>query len=171
MDEPQDETNKVSTADKSSKAGRVLIVIGAVVAFFPILIAILNTAPGHNWMSEGDPQSGGTAIWLMIFTLPIGGLIGLIGLVKLIQASASQQSAYSGYQSQGGAQKPAKSNLLISVISIFIGAFYGLSGAGWILFWVAMSFNLPNGFDWSALLKLLAGVALIVFGIRKARGK
>lgn len=65
-------------------AGLVLFLLGFVVAFGPIWIARMNTKPGHNWMSEGDPSSAGTSMWLLIQTVPIGGIIGLIGLVLSI---------------------------------------------------------------------------------------
>ena len=67
------------------------MVIAALVAFSPIFIAIARTTPGHNWMSEGDSQSGGAAIWLMLFTLPIGAVIGIFGLVKLIRSFLSRK--------------------------------------------------------------------------------
>jgi hypothetical protein len=81
----------VPSREQSARNGIVLMVTGAVVAFFPILIAILNTAPGHNWMSEGDSQSGGSAIWLMLFTLPLGSIFGIVGLVKLVMALSSKR--------------------------------------------------------------------------------
>ncbi|MDE2592173.1 MAG: hypothetical protein KGL41_04895 [Actinomycetales bacterium] len=61
--------------------GLVLFLLGFVVAFFPLWIARANTAPGHNWMSEGDPASGGAAIWGLMITVPMGGLVGLLGLI------------------------------------------------------------------------------------------
>ena len=62
----------------------ILLIVGFVVAFFPLALAFFSTAPGHNWMSEGDSQSGGSYIWAMLVSLPIGFVIGLVGFIRII---------------------------------------------------------------------------------------
>ncbi len=52
---------------------------GLILAFFPILIAFISTSSGHNMFNESDSSSGGTALWALIVTVPIGLLIALIG--------------------------------------------------------------------------------------------
>lgn len=66
------------------KSGSILMVLAVVIAFSPLAMAFLNTAPGHNMWSEGDSQSGGSAIWLMFATIPLGGILGIVGFVMLI---------------------------------------------------------------------------------------
>ena len=74
------------TAPKNNQAkvGGGVMGCGCLVMFAPLLPALLATAPGHNPFSEGDSQSGGTYIWGMLLTLPLGFAIGLGGLITLI---------------------------------------------------------------------------------------
>jgi len=72
------------------KPGRALLIIGSILtfggllfAFSPMLLAFLLTQPGHNPFSEGDAGSAGTLMWLMIVTLPVGGIASVVGLVVL----------------------------------------------------------------------------------------
>ena len=60
--------------------GALVIFLGFLITFSPLLIAFLSTPPGGNMFSEGG-GGGGAAIWLMIFTLPIGGMTALTGVV------------------------------------------------------------------------------------------
>jgi cytochrome bd-type quinol oxidase subunit 2 len=60
--------------------GALVIFLGFLITFSPLLIAFLSTPPGGNMFSEGG-GGGGSAIWLMIFTLPFGGLTALTGVV------------------------------------------------------------------------------------------
>lgn len=57
------------------------MVIGLLIIPSPIFLAWISTAPGSNMWSEGDPNSGGSAIWLMLLTVPFGGLIALVGFI------------------------------------------------------------------------------------------
>jgi hypothetical protein len=86
------EVNENSAGGNASKPsfGISFMALGALVAFSPIFIAISKTSPGSNWMSEGDSNSGGAYLWLLMFTLPIGGVIGIYGLVKLLQGRSSK---------------------------------------------------------------------------------
>ena len=60
--------------------GALVIFVGFLITFSPLLIAFLSTPTGGNMFSEGG-GGGGAAIWLMIFTLPFGGLTALTGVV------------------------------------------------------------------------------------------
>ncbi len=65
--------------------------LGVAVGFSPILIARLTTPPGENWLSEAS--GGGSAIWLMIYSLPFGFIIGVVGLRIFNAASARSKKA------------------------------------------------------------------------------
>lgn len=81
-----------------AKASKTLLIIGGCLtvlsplfAFSPLAMAYLATPPGGNMWSEGG-NGGGSAIWLMFMTIPLGflGLLAgiivlIIGLVKLSQ--------------------------------------------------------------------------------------
>ena len=63
-------------------AGVAQVFIGLAFAFSPLLIAYLSTPAGGNMYSEGS--GGGSAIWLMFLTFPIGTAVCIQGLVTLI---------------------------------------------------------------------------------------
>jgi hypothetical protein len=69
--------NKLTIAGAITLAGSFLF------AFSPLALAYFSTPAGGNMWSEGG-NGGGTAIWLMLFTLPLGFLTGVTGLVLLI---------------------------------------------------------------------------------------
>lgn len=75
-----------SAAPKNTQAkvGGGVMGCGCLVMFAPLFLALAATAPGHNPYSEGDAQSGGTYLWGMLLTLPLGFAIGIGGLVTLI---------------------------------------------------------------------------------------
>ena len=151
--------------------GLAFMIIGAVVAFFPVVIAIANTAPGHNWMSEGDEQSGGTALWFFMFTFPLGGIIGIFGLVKFIQA-ANKSSANSN-----SAKIPAtapdlsvyaapnkRSRTLGTVVAIGGGALFGVQG----LLMLTESQGQPS-LVIQGIVYLAIGLGIVIFGLRRAK--
>ena len=59
------------------KRGMVLMLIGGVIVFSPLLLALPSS------LSSRDSYIFITATWLMIFTLPAGGIIAFVGLVDL----------------------------------------------------------------------------------------
>ncbi|CAB4929509.1 unannotated protein [freshwater metagenome] len=61
--------------------GRIISAAGILVMIAPVLIAVATTPPGHNMFSEGDSQSGGSAIWLVLLTFPLGGAAALTGAI------------------------------------------------------------------------------------------
>ena len=166
-----------SSSGYSSKPafGLTFMVIGALVAFSPLAIAMANTAPGHNWMSEGDSQSGGAAIWLMMFTLPVGAIIGIYGLVKLIQ-SASKSAVKSGEVvaevevAETAAAKPAASKGAKTTLAVVL-MFFGVSSVAQSLTELMMAQYLPAGVVFQGVASLVIGLALVVFGVRLIRAK
>jgi hypothetical protein len=83
---PNDQPAQDSTAPKNTQAkvGGGVMGCGCLVMFAPLLLAFAGTAPGHNPFSESDSQSGGTYLWGMLLTLPLGFAIGIGGLATLI---------------------------------------------------------------------------------------
>ena len=75
-------------SNTGTSAGLITMVVGVVVAFFPLLIATFSTQNGHNMWNESDPSSGAAALWLMIITLPVGGIVAIVGFVTLIISAA-----------------------------------------------------------------------------------
>jgi hypothetical protein len=69
-------------------AGVVTMLVGAFIAVLPLLVATFSTTNGHNMWDESDPSSGAAAIWLLMITIPVGGVVGLVGLIVLIVAAA-----------------------------------------------------------------------------------
>ena len=166
-----------SSSGYSSKPafGLTFMVIGALVAFSPLAIAMANTAPGHNWMSEGDSQSGGAAIWLMMFTLPVGAIIGIYGLVKLIQSSrqgsataAEVETATEFVETTTG--KPAASKGAKNTLAVVL-MFFGTSSVAQSSVSLIMAQYLPAAIVIQDVASLVIGLALIVFGIRLIRAK
>jgi hypothetical protein len=155
-------------------SGVIIMIIGALVAFSPLAIAIANTAPGHNWMSEGDSQSGGAAIWLMMFTLPVGAIIGIYGLVKLIQSATQSSTTTTSPEVADNLADPTLykkqptngARTLGTVLAIAGGAYFGSQG---LMQLVMMQWE--PGMAIQGVIYLAIGAALAIFGIRLARGK
>lgn len=85
---PESPENDVPNELPNNRRGRTALITGAItivcgflIAFSPLAMAYFSTAPGANMWSESDPNSGGSAIWLMIITLPAGFVVGIIGLI------------------------------------------------------------------------------------------
>jgi len=69
--------------NRMAKAGLITMIGGIVFAFFPLVFALVSSAiTGGNPFSESE--GSGSAIWLMIVTLPLGGIAGIVGLVLLV---------------------------------------------------------------------------------------
>lgn len=66
------------------KNGMKLMIVGGAIAFTPILLALLSA------VQTGDVMSSSAAIWFMVMTLPIGGVIAILGLVKLASQSGAR---------------------------------------------------------------------------------
>ena len=63
--------------------GALLILVALGFTFAPLAIAFLSTPPGGNMFSEGG-SGGGSAIWLMFITIPVGAILALIGVVRTL---------------------------------------------------------------------------------------
>ena len=155
--------------------GLTFMIIGALVAFSPVAMAMANTAPGHNWMSEGDSQSGGAAIWLMMFTLPVGAIIGIYGLVKLIQSSRKRSAPSTEVVTETEvtettASKPAASKGAKTTLSVVL-MFFGVSSVAQSLTELMMAQYLPAGVVFQGVASLVIGLALVFFGVRLIRAK
>ena len=122
------------------KVGGIIIGVGAVVAFSPLAMAFFSTTPGHNMWSEGDARSGGSYLWGMLITLPLGFVIGLVGLILLIIGSikpaevdaSGKVTASSGARGAGITMIVLGSILILvnlPIIASVIGAFMALAGA------------------------------------------
>ena len=81
---------KPSSGSDSAKAGGYTMGCGALIAFFPMILAWFETAPGANMWSEGDSNSGGAALWLMMLTVPVGFVVGIVGLIMFISGSSKR---------------------------------------------------------------------------------
>jgi flagellar biosynthesis protein FliQ len=69
-------------------AGIITMIVGVVIAFLPLIIASISTTPGHNMWNESDSSSGAAAIWLLLITIPVGGITAIVGLVITIISAA-----------------------------------------------------------------------------------
>ncbi len=67
-------------ANRKNRVGRWLSGGGCLFALAPIAIAILTTPIGGNMFSTGG-DGGGTALFLLLVTLPVGLIASVIGLV------------------------------------------------------------------------------------------
>lgn len=67
-------------ANRKNLAGRWLSGGGCLFALLPIPIAILTTPIGGNLFSTGG-DGGGTALFLLLVTLPVGAVASILGLI------------------------------------------------------------------------------------------
>ena len=130
------------------KVGAIIMASGVVVALSPLAMAFFATTPGHNMWSEGDSQSGGSYLWGMLMTLPLGLLIGLVGLVFIILGTIKPVK-------QGEEFVPTpKGNGKIAGISLIV------LGSLFIIFWIPLAYSVIGG------TMILAGGVVLWLGIR-----
>jgi membrane protein implicated in regulation of membrane protease activity len=72
------------------KGGLIQLLIGVGIIILPIIVAFVSTPPGGNALSEGG---GGAAIWLMFYSIPIGGVVAIMGLKKFYRENATRPKA------------------------------------------------------------------------------
>jgi hypothetical protein len=149
-----------------TKAGVIWLIAGAVVAFSPLAMAFLSTAPGHNWMSEGDSQSGGSYIWGMLITLPVGFVIGVVGLVKIVNASFAPVEV-----TRPATEDEAAATGLESVTEVVanpnskgLGIVMIVLGAGLSIMWIPVIFSVIGA------LLFFTGAFVVYRGILMVRG-
>ncbi|MEY4322903.1 MAG: hypothetical protein RL410_684, partial [Actinomycetota bacterium] len=70
------------------QAGVITMLVGVFIAVLPLLVATFSTENGHNMWNESDPSSGAAALWLLLITIPVGGVTALVGLIVLIVSLA-----------------------------------------------------------------------------------
>jgi len=68
------------SGNKKNLVGKWLSGTGCLFALSPIALAILATPIGGNVFSTGG-DGGGAALFLMMLTLPIGGIVSVLGIV------------------------------------------------------------------------------------------
>jgi hypothetical protein len=68
------------SANKQSLVGKWLSGSGCLFALAPIALAILSTPIGGNVFSTGG-DGGGAALFLLMLTLPLGGIVSIVGIV------------------------------------------------------------------------------------------
>ncbi|MFM6978261.1 MAG: hypothetical protein ACKOWR_06090 [Micrococcales bacterium] len=146
---------------KKTRTGLVLLIVGAVVAWSPLAMAFLSTTPGHNMWSEGDSQSGGTYLWGMMITLPMGFIIGVVGLVLLLSAAvapkpvtraATESEVAATGQETVTEQLPNPNSKGLGIVMIVLGA-------GLAIMWIPVAFSLIGG------LLVLTGAFVMYRGI------
>ena len=64
--------------------GIITMIVGVVIAFLPLIIASVSTSPGHNMWNESDSSSATAALFLLVITIPVGGITAIVGLVLTI---------------------------------------------------------------------------------------
>lgn len=65
---------------KQSLVGKWLSGSGCLFALAPIALAVLSTPIGGNVFSTGG-DGGGAALFLLMLTLPLGGIVSIVGIV------------------------------------------------------------------------------------------
>ena len=132
------------------KRGMVLMLIGGVIVFSPLLLALPSS------LASRDIYSGSAALWLIMFTLPAGGITAIVGLVQL----ASQPNSLLGRR-------------LLFTLSLFFGFFWLFVGLGLIAIGYPGSDIDSQGYSmlpFSAFNFLLMALAFILLFRREARG-
>ncbi|MEY3407470.1 MAG: hypothetical protein RL038_531 [Actinomycetota bacterium] len=145
----------------SVNPGVVTLLVGLLIAVFPIILAAISTAPGSSIYNEGDPSSGAAALWLLLVSVPVGGLIAVVGLVWAITTSNKQKSSNypvapsfvpsngstseSGRNSQQTPESARKVGWLLLGIGTALFAFPWISGNFFGLFFSLGSISQPVG--------------------------
>ena len=159
-------------------AGAAGIAIGVLVIIGPMLAAFGSTSSGANPFSEGDSSSGGSTIWLMFLSIPLGLAILLVAIRSLTSArsldAVRSADLKSGKVSMDellanmrAARAKAQRRMLIGLFSLV-----GLALVGFV---VNATVPAPQGYDatlqglgqlWSLLMLVASGLtvaALLTF--------
>ena len=138
------------TAKGLFKRGMVLMLIGGVIVFCPLLLALPSS------LASRDSYIFITATWLMIFTLPAGGITAIVGLVDL----ASKPNSLVGRR-------------LLFTLSFFFGFFWLFAGLALLAIGYPGSDIDAQGysmFPLSGMSFLLMALAFILLFRREAKG-
>ena len=96
--------------------GVLFVCVGFGFTFGPLLISFITT-PGENMLSEGG-GGGGSAIWGMISTLPIGAVIALIGVIRLFSGFISALNATAINEADESEQRIINAHKAISIAAL-----------------------------------------------------
>jgi hypothetical protein len=132
------------------KRGMVLMLIGGVIVFSPLLLALSSS------LASRDIYSGSAAIWLILITLPAGGITAIVGLVDL----ASKPNSLVGRR-------------LLFTLFFFFGFFWLFVGLGLLAIGYPGSDIDAQGysmFPLSGVSFLLMALAFILLFRREAKG-
>jgi hypothetical protein len=132
------------------KRGMLLMLFGGAIVFSPLLLALPSSLASRNI------YSGSAALWLIMFTLPAGGITAIVGLVQL----ASQPNSLLGRR-------------LLFTLSLFFGFFWLFVGLGLLAIGYPGSDIDSQGYASllsSAFSFLLMALAFILLFRREAKG-
>ena len=175
MNQPQPQPQPSPTVQIKSAgplAGGIGITLGALVTVLPIFGVLGSTSSGANPFSEGDSSSGGSAIWLMIFTVPFGVAILVssirfarsakeVDAMRTAQVNSGQVSVAEIKASMKTARDKAQRWMLIALGTLVILALAAVVET--------QTVGMPQGYDptlqgiaqlWSLLVIASSGVAL-----------
>jgi cytochrome bd-type quinol oxidase subunit 2 len=96
--------------------GVLFVCLGFGFTFGPLLISFITT-PGENMLSEGG-GGGGSAIWGMISTLPIGAVIALIGVIQLFPGVISALNATAINEADESEQRIINAHKAIAIAAL-----------------------------------------------------
>lgn len=170
-------TNPAERSKTKSKTGLFLLLLGAAIAVSPVFAAFFRQLPYRNLFLDG-PDANSLELWLLMFTLPIGGVIAIIGLVQrsdgkprkmrapIANPDQSADQVQAPNEDQAVDQAPSTTQIVLIVIAMFIGlnvCFGSISSF--------MNVSLHPSWGIFAVLQFLAGAALIYWGIRRLKKK
>ena len=144
---------------QSAVFGALFVCLGFGFTFGPLLISFITT-PGENMLSEGG-GGGGSAIWGMISTLPIGSVIALIGVIRLFSGVISASNATAVNKDDESEQKIINAHKAISIAALGPAALFTI----FLILCMTALFSRGVSDDMFGLLALLI-VLQVLFGGR-----
>jgi hypothetical protein len=154
-----------------------LITAGIAIAFSPVFAAFFRQLPYRNLFLDG-PDANSLELWYLMFTLPIGTLIVIFGIVRRFDAKrTTDQTQVTVNNVPDDKSQASEENQVVyqprsctQIGLILIAMYIGLN----ICFGAVSSFmNMSLHESWGLLgvLQLLAGGAIIFWGIRRLKKK
>ena len=67
-----------------AKAGIWVLIGGVLFTISPLIFAFLFSAGGNMF---DESSGGGAAIWFMLMTIPVGGIVSIVGIVFIIMGN------------------------------------------------------------------------------------
>jgi hypothetical protein len=132
------------------KRGMNLMLVGGALVVSPLLLAFISS------LQSRDIYSGSAALWLIMFTLPAGGITAIVGLVQL----ASQPNSLLGRR-------------LLFTLNLFFGFLWLFVGLGLLAIGYPGSDIYSQGFGsllTSVFSFLLMALAFVLLFRREAKG-